>query len=47
MAGGGSIVNQTTPSAALDVLHHQHSEGEVRLTRLGKGEVVAVYNCGV
>ena len=22
-----SLVNQTTPSAALDVLHHQHAEG--------------------
>ena len=24
-----SLVNQTTPSAALDVLHHQHAEGGV------------------
>ena len=23
----GSLVDQTTPSAALDVLHHQHAEG--------------------
>ena len=22
-----NLVNQTTPSAALDVLHHQHAEG--------------------
>ena len=22
-----SLVNQTTPSAALDVLHHQHAKG--------------------
>jgi hypothetical protein len=25
--GGVSLVNQTTPSTALDVLHHQHAEG--------------------
>ena len=24
---GSSLVNQTTPSAALDVLQHQHAEG--------------------
>ena len=24
-----SLVNQTLPSAALDVLHHQHAEGRV------------------
>jgi hypothetical protein len=29
------LVYQTTPSAALDVLHHQHMEGVVWYTRLG------------
>ena len=38
--GQNSLVNQTTPSAALGVLHHQHTGGRVVIQHCGGSGLV-------